>query len=79
LIGFAVAFVMMLLALLVSYQKHIKFGKTVCFVAALVFLRGLLAIPTVTGSMFQQRLEVVAQDHDSRQSHWEDALAMRDG
>ncbi|PPD50173.1 MAG: hypothetical protein CTY16_02290 [Methylobacter sp.] len=78
LIGFAIAFVVLLLALLVCYRKRFRFTKSLLLLVPLLVAAVLMALPVLRGSLFQQRLEAVGQDRDSREYHWRDALAMMD-
>ncbi len=78
-IGFGIGFVVLLLALLVSFRKHTLFSKKPLLIIPLLAISLVMALPVLRGSMVQHRFNVADQDRDSRVGHWQDALAMRDG
>lgn len=77
-IGFGIGFVVLLIALLVSFRKHTRVTKRSLLILPLLAISLVMALPVLRGSMVQHRFSVVDQDSDSRTYHWHDALAMRD-
>ncbi len=74
-IGFSIGFVVLLLALLVCFRKHLLASKKVFLRLPLLGISLVMALPVLHGSMIQQRFSVVGEDRDSRTFHWHDALA----
>ena len=77
-IGFVIGFVVLLLALLISFKKHLRVKKKPLLILPLLAISLGIALPVLRGSLIQQRFSVVSHDRDSRSYHWHDALAMRD-
>ena len=71
---FCVGFLVLLFTLLIAFRRHKKFLLPLL----LLVISVLIALPVLRGNMIQQRFEAFHQDQNSRSTHWQDALTMRD-